>query len=214
MSRSAGYSIAALRSRARPLDRWPISPSAGASIASPPSTAHSDCRQPRCARRRCPLAEHQPTPISSHAVRCRFAPSETTAAPSGRGIQRRAKYSPGKASMTVSPPAAAAGPLWEAPAVGSVTSSSIKVMTQASSPNASDSSGSLSPRAAGAVALAADQLSGSAPVSSNGRYRKGFGCRPRSTRVHGACRGENGHIRLSAKEVLARLRRIKPVTVS
>jgi len=150
MSRSAGYSIAALRSRARPLDRWPISPSAGASIASPPSTAHSDCRQPRCARRRCPLAEHQPTPISSHAVRCRFAPSETTAAPSGRGIQRRAKYSPGKASMTVSPPAAAAGPLWEAPAVGSVTSSSIKVMTQASSPNASDSSGSLSPRAAGA----------------------------------------------------------------
>jgi hypothetical protein len=74
----------------------------------------------------------------------------------------------------------------------------------------------LSPRAAGAVALAADQLSGSAAVSSNGRYRKGFGCRPSeiSTRVYDACRGENGHIRLFAKEVLARLRRINPVTVS
>ena len=37
---------------------------------------------------------------------------------------------PGKASMTVAPPAAAAGPLWGAPAVWSVTSSSIKVMTR------------------------------------------------------------------------------------
>src|SRR6516225_6263540 len=131
-----------------------------------------------------------------------------------RAMAAPAPSSPGKASMTVAPPAAAAGPLWGAPAVWSVTSSSIKVMTQSSSPNASDASGLLSPRAAGAVALAADQLSGSAPVSSNGRYRKGFGCRPRSSRVHDACRGENGHIRLFANEVLARLRRIKPVTVS
>ena len=38
----------------------------------------------------------------------------------------------------VPPPAAVAGPLRGAPAVWSVTSSSIKVMTQASSPNASD----------------------------------------------------------------------------
>ena len=111
-----------------------------------------------------------------------------------------------KASMTVPPPAAAAGPLWGAPAVWSVTSSSIKVMTQASSPNASDFfnsllSGSLAPRAAGAVALAADRLSGSAAVPSNGRYRKGFGCRPseRSTRVYDTCRDGNGHIRLFAK---------------
>ena len=65
---------------------------------------------------------------------------------------------------------------------------------QASSPNASDFfnsllSGSLAPRAAGAVALAADRLSGSAAVPSNGRYRKGFGCRPseRSTRVYDTC---------------------------
>ena len=50
---------------------------------------------------------------------------------------------------------------------------------QASSPNASDFfnsllSDSLSPRAAGAVALAADQLSGSAAIPLNGRYREGF----------------------------------------
>jgi hypothetical protein len=114
-----------------------------------------------------------------------------------------------------------AAELWGAPAVWSVTSSSIKVMTQASSPNASDFfnsllSGSLAPRAAGAVALAADRLSGSAAVPSNGRYRKGFGCRPseRSTRVYDTCRDGNGHIRLFAKEVLTRFRRIKPVTVS
>jgi hypothetical protein len=119
---------------------------------------------------------------------------------------------------------AASGRGWAAlgaPAVWSVTSSFIKVMTQTSWPNASDFfnsllSGSLSPRAAGAVELAADQLSGSAAVPSNGRYRKGFGCRPseRSTRVYDTCRVENGHIRLFAKEVLTRFRRIKPVTVS
>ena len=120
---------------------------------------------------------------------------------------------------------AASGRGWAAfgggPAVWSVTSSSIKVMTRASSPNASDFfssllSGSLAPRAAGAVALAVDRLSGSAAVPSNGRYRKGFGCRPseRSTRVYDTCRVGNGHIRLFAKEVLTRYRRIEPVTVS
>jgi len=118
---------------------------------------------------------------------------------------------------------AASGRGWAlgAPAVWSVKSSSIKVMTRASSPNASDFfssllSGSLAPRAAGAVALAVDRLSGSAAVPSNGRYRKGFGCRPseRSTRVYDTCRVGNGHIRLFAKEVLTRYRRIEPVTVS
>jgi len=65
------------------------------------------------------------------------------------------------------------------------------------------------------VSLAADQLSGSAAVPLNDRHRARFRMpAQRSTGFYDACRVENGHIRLFAKEVLTRLRRIKPVTVS
>ena len=112
-----------------------------------------------------------------------------------------------KASMTVAPPAAAAGPLWGAPAVWSVISSSIKVMTQASSPNASDFfnslfSGSPSPRTAGAVALepigSADRrrflqtaVTGRVSDAGQARDRPGF-------MTHAEF--GNGHIQLFAKE--------------
>ena len=54
------------------------------------------------------------------------------------------------------------------------------------------------------VALAADQLSGSAAVLLNGRYREGFRMPAQRARpgFYDGCRVENGHIRLFAKEVL------------
>src|SRR6516165_11125599 len=94
--------------------------------------------------------------VARTAVNLRFSPSKPiSTCATAREMAPTAPSSPGKASMTVPPPAAAAGPLWGAPAVWSVTSSSTKGMTPASSPNASDFfnsllSGSLSPTAAGA----------------------------------------------------------------
>jgi len=146
------------------------------------------------------VGRDRPGRIGAHYLKWqgKLAPSKPiSTCATARAMALSAPSSPRKASMTAPPPAAAAG-LWGAPAVWSVTSSSIKVMTQASSPNASDLfnsllSGSLAPRAAGAVALAADRLSGSAAIPSNGRYRQGFGCRPseRSTRVYDTCRVGN-----------------------
>src|SRR6516165_3226889 len=94
--------------------------------------------------------------VARTAVNLRFSPSKPiSTCATAREMAPTAPSSPGKASMTVPPPAAAAGPLWGAPAVWSVTSSSTKGMTPASSPSASDFfnnllSGSLSPTAAGA----------------------------------------------------------------
>ena len=81
MSRSAVYSIAALRSRARPAPaaRWPTLPLAGASTAWPPSTArssaNSDCRQRPCASVVPAGQADQPgiRPVALHGVRCRTA---------------------------------------------------------------------------------------------------------------------------------------------
>src|SRR6516165_9052040 len=77
--------------------------------------------------------------VAKTAVNLRFSPSKPiSTCATARAMAPPAPSSPGKASMTVPPPAAAAGPLWGTPAVWSVTSSSIKVITQALSPNASD----------------------------------------------------------------------------
>ena len=67
------------------------------------------------------------------------------------------------------------------------------------------------------VAFAADQLSGSAAAQLNAATGKAFSdagpARERSG-FYDACGVGNGHIRLFAKEILTRLKRIKPFTVS
>ena len=75
--------------RPGPADRWPTWPLAGASTASPRSTAHSsassDCRRRRCAPQCQGVTPTNPgpgDPAFLHAMRCRIALAETTGAPS------------------------------------------------------------------------------------------------------------------------------------